>query len=82
MLIGPNKRAVWILRSNLRSSFIIRFGLLFEDFRGPSKVILPQIENVRAKNGRDRILTSNGGEDAIVPMLQNLFGSSEFITQS
>lgn len=75
MLIGPNKRAEWILRNNLRSSFIIRFGLLFEDLRGPSKVMLPQIESVRAKSGRDRILTSNdGGEDAVVPMLQNLFG--------
>eukprot|EP01018_Ginkgo_biloba_P009481 Gb_04485 [translate_table: standard] len=74
-LIGPGKRAEWTWRNGSTSSFITRFGLFFENLRGPPKVMLSQIENERSKSARDRIVASDDEtEDAAAPMVQKLFG--------
>ncbi|KAF5476777.1 hypothetical protein F2P56_003478 [Juglans regia] len=73
--LGPGKRGQWTWKNELNSDYLIRFGPLFEDLRGPPKYMLSQISEGNPHRHGDRILASDDEtEDAEAPFIQKLFG--------
>ncbi|XP_042950589.1 uncharacterized protein LOC122282682 isoform X3 [Carya illinoinensis] len=73
--LGPVKRGQWTWKNELNSDYLIRFGPLFEDLRGPPKYMLSQISGGNPHRHGDRIIASDDEtEDAEAPFIQKLFG--------
>ncbi|KAK6920679.1 hypothetical protein RJ641_014357 [Dillenia turbinata] len=73
--LGPGKRGQWTWKNQPNSVYLIMFGPLFEDLRGPPKYMLSQISGASTRRGGDQIIASDDEtEDAEAPFIQKLFG--------
>ncbi|XP_057988519.1 uncharacterized protein LOC110668129 isoform X3 [Hevea brasiliensis] len=73
--LGPGKRGQWTWKNQTNSIYLIKFGALFEDLRGPPKYMLTQISIGNPSKQSDRIIASDDEtEDAEAPFIQKLFG--------
>ncbi|XP_022923836.1 uncharacterized protein LOC111431430 isoform X5 [Cucurbita moschata] len=73
--LGPGKRSQWTWKNQPNSVFLIIFGPMFEDLRGPPKYMLSQISVANPNKRGDRIIDSDDEtEDAEAPFIQKLFG--------
>ncbi|KAM5572001.1 hypothetical protein ABKV19_012200 [Rosa sericea] len=73
--LGPGKRGQWTWKKKPSSVYLIIFGPLFEDLRGPPKYMLSQISVSNARKQGDRIIDSDDEtEDAEAPFIQKVFG--------
>ncbi|KAK9108120.1 hypothetical protein Syun_024131 [Stephania yunnanensis] len=73
--LGPGKRGQWTWKNRSNSLYLLRFGPLFEDLRGPPKYMLSQIAGGNPSKRGDRIIASDDEtEDAEAPFIQKLFG--------
>ncbi|XP_062025753.1 uncharacterized protein LOC133742079 isoform X1 [Rosa rugosa] len=73
--LGPGKRGQWTWKKKPSSVYLIIFGPLFEDLRGPPKYMLSQISVGNARKQGDRIIDSDDEtEDAEAPFIQKVFG--------
>lgn len=73
--LGPGKRGQWTWKTEPNSVYLIIFGPLFEDLRGPPKYMLSQISGANAhKHGEPIIASDDETEDAEAPFIQKLFG--------
>ncbi|KAL6177481.1 hypothetical protein ACLB2K_049007 [Fragaria x ananassa] len=73
--LGPGKRGQWTWKEKPSSVYLIIFGPLFEDLRGPPKYMLSQISEGNARKQGERIIDSDDEtEDAEAPFIQKLFG--------
>lgn len=73
--LGPGKRGQWTWKDPAHSGFLIIFGPLFEDLRGPPKYMLSQIAGGHAPSQGDSIIASEDeNEDAEAPFIQKVFG--------
>ncbi|XP_021615967.1 uncharacterized protein LOC110617477 isoform X3 [Manihot esculenta] len=73
--LGPGKRGQWTWKNQTNSVYLIKFGALFEDLRGPPKYMLSQISMGNSSKQRDQIIASDDEtEDAEAPFIQKLFG--------
>ncbi|KAI6675372.1 hypothetical protein NL676_003278 [Syzygium grande] len=72
--LGPGKRGQWTWKKQPNSAYLIKYGPLFEDLRGPPKYMLSQISGGQPRKG-DRIIASEDEtEDAEAPFIQKIFG--------
>ncbi|KAG7012255.1 hypothetical protein SDJN02_25007 [Cucurbita argyrosperma subsp. argyrosperma] len=73
--LGPGKRSQWTWKNQPSSIYLIIFGPMFEDLRGPPKYMLSQISMANPNKRGDRIIDSDDEtEDAEAPFIQKLFG--------
>ncbi|KGN64322.1 uncharacterized protein LOC101203522 isoform X2 [Cucumis sativus] len=73
--LGPGKRSQWTWKNQPNSVYLIIFGPMFEDLRGPPKYMLSQISVANPNKRGDRIIASDDEtEDAEAPFIQKLFG--------
>ncbi|XP_044485980.1 uncharacterized protein LOC123211359 isoform X2 [Mangifera indica] len=73
--LGPGKRGQWTWKNAPNSVFLIIYGPLFEDLRGPPKYMLSQISGSNPHKHGDHIIDSDDEtEDAEAPFIQKLFG--------
>lgn len=73
--LGPGKRSQWTWKNQPNSVYLIIFGPMFEDLRGPPKYMLSQISVANPNKRDDRIIASDDEtEDAEAPFIQKLFG--------
>ncbi|KAM1129088.1 hypothetical protein ACFXTH_038956 [Malus domestica] len=73
--LGPGKRGQWTWKGQQKSVYLIIFGPLFEDLRGPPKYMLSQISEGNAgKHGDSIIASDDETEDAEAPFIQKVFG--------
>ncbi|CAL9031034.1 unnamed protein product [Prunus brigantina] len=75
MTLGPGKRGQWTWKGQPNSVYLIIFGPLFEDLRGPPKYMLSQISGGNPqKHGESIIASDDETEDAEAPFIQKVFG--------
>ncbi|TMX04693.1 hypothetical protein EJD97_005775 [Solanum chilense] len=73
--LGPGKRGQWTWRNSRDSRYVVMFGPLFEDLRGPPKYMLSQIAVGNPNKHPDKVIaTDDETEDAEAPFIQKLFG--------
>ncbi|KAL6281096.1 hypothetical protein ACE6H2_017977 [Prunus campanulata] len=73
--LGPGKRGQWTWKGHPNSVYLIIFGPLFEDLRGPPKYMLSQISGGNPqKHGESIIASDDETEDAEAPFIQKVFG--------
>ncbi|BBH03798.1 hypothetical protein Prudu_014762 [Prunus dulcis] len=73
--LGPGKRGQWTWKGQPNSVYLIIFGPLFEDLRGPPKYMLSQISGGNPqKHGESIIASDDETEDAEAPFIQKVFG--------
>lgn len=73
--LGPGKRSQWTWKNQPNSIYLIIFGPMYEDLRGPPKYMLSQISVANPNKHGDRIIASDDEtEDAEAPFIQKLFG--------
>ncbi|XP_060204622.1 uncharacterized protein LOC132632638 [Lycium barbarum] len=73
--LGPGKRGQWTWKTSRDSTYLIMFGPLFEDLRGPPKYMLSQIAGGNLNKHRDKVIaTDDENEDAEAPFIQKVFG--------
>lgn len=73
--LGPGKRGQWTWKSSRDSRYLVMFGPLFEDLRGPPKYMLSQIIGGNSNKHPDKVIaTDDETEDAEAPFIQKVFG--------
>nr|XP_016495097.1 PREDICTED: uncharacterized protein LOC107814239 [Nicotiana tabacum] len=73
--LGPGKRGQWTWKKSRDSKYLIVFGPLFEDLRGPPKYMLSQITGGNPSKHHDKVIaTDDETEDAEAPFIQKVFG--------
>lgn len=73
--LGPGKRGQWTWKNLRDSTYLLMFGPLFEDLRGPPKYMLSQIAGGNLNKHPDKVIaTDDETEDAEAPFIQKLFG--------
>ncbi|CAN4088115.1 unnamed protein product [Withania somnifera] len=73
--LGPGKRGQWTWKKSCDSKYLLMFGPLFEDLRGPPKYMLSQIAGGNLNKHPDKVIaTDDETEDAEAPFIQKLFG--------
>ncbi|KAJ8553902.1 hypothetical protein K7X08_024580 [Anisodus acutangulus] len=73
--LGPGKRGQWTWKTSRDSTYLLMFGPLFEDLRGPPKYMLSQIAGGNPNKHRDKVIaTDDENEDAEAPFIQKVFG--------
>ncbi|KAM7272613.1 hypothetical protein ACFE04_027276 [Oxalis oulophora] len=73
--LGPGKRGQWTWNNEGSFVYLIMFGPLFEDLRGPPKYMLSQISGGNSQKRGDSIIASDDEtEDAEAPFIQKVFG--------
>ncbi|CAN4086028.1 unnamed protein product [Withania somnifera] len=73
--LGPGKRGQWTWKKSRDSVYLLMFGPLFEDLRGPPKYMLSQIAGGNLNKHPDKVIaTDDETEDAEAPFIQKLFG--------
>uniref|UniRef100_A0A803L8K1 Uncharacterized protein n=1 Tax=Chenopodium quinoa TaxID=63459 RepID=A0A803L8K1_CHEQI len=72
--LGPGKRGQWTWKTPENSIYLVKYGPLFEDLRGPPKYMLSMITG-GSHMPVDRIIASEDEtEDAEAPFIQKVFG--------
>ncbi|KAM3381109.1 putative protein isoform X1 [Capsicum galapagoense] len=73
--LGPGKRGQWTWKKSRDPTYLVMFGPLFEDLRGPPKYMLSQITGGNPNKYREKVIaTDDETEDAEAPFIQKLFG--------
>ncbi|MCE3214867.1 hypothetical protein HAX54_000154 [Datura stramonium] len=73
--LGPGKRGQWTWKKLRDSTYLVMFGPLFEDLRGPPKYMLSQITGGNPNKYHDKVIaTDDETEDAEAPFIQKVFG--------
>lgn len=87
VFVGRNAVGKWFRKEGLPSSFLSRFGILFEDRKGPAKLVFVDGDNLRrlpkwidsGTNGIGRMRAVNSDddiEDTVVSPFQRVIGSA------
>ncbi|XP_021718909.1 uncharacterized protein LOC110686621 [Chenopodium quinoa] len=72
--LGPGKRGQWTWKTPENSIYLVKYGPLFEDLRGPPKYMLSMITGGSHMPVDQIIASEDETEDAEAPFIQKVFG--------